>query len=197
MDHQICPITRMPPSRYSSTWATSLLNYRMGLSASPVRHRQLQWFSPLTTGNIETVDNLGDWIVHSSLALDNAGYPHISYDDQGTDDIKYAWYNGVNWHIEIVDREWSVNSHSLVLDGFGQPHISYSDYAYGDLKYARKWPFSIDKQVTPSDSLSDIDALTHTLTYSVTLSGPSWNYYLLDPLPDTVDYLPDSITIDI
>ena len=132
--------------------------------------------------------------MHSSLALDNAGYPHISYDDQGTDDIKYAWYNGVNWHIEIVDREWSVNSHSLVLDGFGQPHISYSDYAYGDLKYARKWPFSIDKQVTPSDSLSDIDALTHTLTYSVTLSGPSWNYYLLDPLPDTVDYLPDSIT---
>jgi hypothetical protein len=52
----------------------------------------------------------------------------------------------------------------------------------------------LDKQVAPSDSLDDASALTHTLTYSLTLFGPGLNAGLQDPLPDQVHYISGSIT---
>lgn len=41
------------------------------------------------------------------------------------------------WHVEAVDSEGSVGSHtSLALDADGYPHISYYDDGNGGLKYA-------------------------------------------------------------
>ncbi|MEE8389283.1 MAG: hypothetical protein V3S14_00595 [Anaerolineae bacterium] len=133
--------------------------------------------------------------MHTSLALDGAGHPHISYFDDTNDDLKCAWHDGTSWHIETVDSAGSVGVYpSLALDGAGHPHISYYDGIDDDLKYAQRLPFSLDKQVTPSDSLDDVNALTHTLIYSLTLFGPGLNARLRDPLSDDVHYVPGSIS---
>jgi hypothetical protein len=75
----------------------------------------------------------------TSLALDAAGHPHISYYDKGNGDgdLKYAHWTGSAWDIQTVDRVGNVGWYtSLALDGDGHPHISYYDHANGDLKYA-------------------------------------------------------------
>ena len=39
----------------------------------------------------------------TSLALDGAGNPSISYYDRANEDLKYAWCDGTAWHAETVD----------------------------------------------------------------------------------------------
>lgn len=72
---------------------------------------------------------------YTSLDLDADEYPHISYHDTTSGDLKYARWDGSQWRIETVDREGRTGSHtSLKLDKNGRPHISYYD---GRLRYAR------------------------------------------------------------
>jgi hypothetical protein len=70
---------------------------------------------------------------YTSLALDGADIPHISY--VGDTDLKYAHRDGLGWHIVIVDGAGDAHT-SLELDGAGRPHISYAGDTNGDLKYA-------------------------------------------------------------
>ena len=67
-----------------------------------------------------------------SLALDTAGHPRLSYDNNG---LKYAYHDGSTWQIQTVDASGSGGS--LALDKSDRPHISYSGtgglaYAYHD-----------------------------------------------------------------
>lgn len=85
---------------------------------------------------IETVDHTSVSPLSSSLALDRAGNPHISYDASG--DLKYARRTGSGWAIKTVDSQGNVGQDSsLALDRDGNPHISYYDASNADLKYAR------------------------------------------------------------
>jgi hypothetical protein len=92
---------------------------------------------------IETVDSAEDVGLHTSLALDGSGWPHISYYGCGTTllcdvgDLKYAWHDEAVWHIEVVDSVgWMGGYSSLALNESAQPHISYNDACNNDLKYA-------------------------------------------------------------
>ena len=82
---------------------------------------------------IETVDGEGDVGGCTALELDSLGRPHISYclhhPTYGTTygfNLKYAWHNGADWQIEVVDSdEWTGTDSSLALDELDRPHISY------------------------------------------------------------------------
>lgn len=81
----------------------------------------------------EIVDSADEVGMYSSLALDDEGYPHISYIDSVNDTLKYAYYNGVTWHIETLAKA-QVGSTSMALDAVNRPHIVY--IADGNIKHA-------------------------------------------------------------
>ncbi|MDY7080602.1 MAG: hypothetical protein SXV54_27285 [Chloroflexota bacterium] len=109
---------------------------------------------------VETVDDEGDVGFNTSLALDGAGWPHISYYDYALNNVKYAWYDGTSWHIEVVDSVGG-SFNSLALDGSGRPHISY--YSDAALKYA--WHDGVSWHIEAVDS---VVGFTHT---SLALDG--------------------------
>jgi hypothetical protein len=97
--------------------------------------------------------------MHSSLALDGMGHPHISYFDNTNGDLKYAWHDGAGWHVETVDTEgWVGWSNSLALDGADRPHISYQDASSYDLKHA--WHDGTAWRIETVDSEGDVGAST-------------------------------------
>lgn len=86
----------------------------------------------------QTVESAGSAGWFTSLALDNAGTPHISYQggDFANPVLKYARWTGSGWDIKpaVDNGGWYT---SLALDSAGNPHISYLDGS-NRLKYA-KW----------------------------------------------------------
>jgi Ca2+-binding RTX toxin-like protein len=92
--------------------------------------------------SILTVDSEGDVGEYSSLVLNAAGNPVISYYDYVNFDLKLVYCNDANCagdddSILAVDTAGDVGENSsLVLDAGGNPVISYQDYDNGDLKVA-------------------------------------------------------------
>ena len=90
---------------------------------------------------VETVPVTGstDTGLFTSLALDSAGHPHISFYDNDSHDLMYARYDGSGWQVQTVangsstDVGWFT---SLALGENDVLHISYYDYDKEDLKYA-------------------------------------------------------------
>ncbi len=94
-----------------------------------------------------TVEATGSVGTYTSLALDQADVPRISYMDATNTDLKYARYVGSGgncgpgnntWRCEVVDNNGNTGYYtSLVLDASGNPHISYySGIGAEDLRYA-------------------------------------------------------------
>jgi len=99
------------------------------------------WLSG-TTWFSETVDSTGqqkNWAMRggTSLELDQADMPHITYYDFTYGDLEFARFDGKVWIVQTVDSEGDVGSYSsLALDPVGCPHIAYHDRTSVDLKYA-------------------------------------------------------------
>ena len=97
--------------------------------------------APVTAGwSSVTVDSVGDVGWGTSLALDSAGNPRISYRDNSNADLKYAEWTGGSWTITTVDSGANVAEYytSLALDSAGNPRISYHDYTNHGMKYAER-----------------------------------------------------------
>jgi hypothetical protein len=93
-----------------------------------------------TGWTVETVDSLvqgGSWVGYrSSLVLDRAGHPHISYEDHGT--LKHAYWDGSRWRVQVVAPR-VVESYlysSMAIDHDDVLYVSYRDPADGSLKVA-------------------------------------------------------------
>jgi hypothetical protein len=89
----------------------------------------------------ETVDTAGGWgqseDQHTSLVLDGAGRPGISYYHYGDHELKHAYCDASGWRTETVESPFGpIAWASLAVDGSGWPHIGYCDWGLGDLKYA-------------------------------------------------------------
>jgi hypothetical protein len=139
--------------------------------------------------DIQVVDLVGtanffqNSLNYTSLALDSNGYPHISYFDGITSNLRYALWNGSSWVTQTVDALYNVGwCSSLALDSENRAHISYYDASNGDLRYVcspnasgfppqpSSTPWSTLHQEKMMSFLSDIvglDLTKYTLTTRV------------------------------
>lgn len=93
---------------------------------------------------LENVDSNSSILLNrSSIALDAGGNARISYQAcvyETSSDLKYAYWNGTNWAISIIDSNVSGDGlaeyNSLALDSEGKPRIAYNDRENGYIKYA-------------------------------------------------------------
>ncbi len=75
---------------------------------------------------------------YNDIALDAQGHPHFSYcvstssDARVCDFAKYLGFDGLEWHMAVLDRG-GYNT-AIALDTAGHPHISY--VSEGELHYA-------------------------------------------------------------
>ncbi|UCH50423.1 MAG: hypothetical protein JSV54_05210 [Chloroflexota bacterium] len=124
-----------------------------------------------------TADSVGDTGYWTSLALDGADHPHISYiidvppNDSVPFSLKYASYNGTAWNTETVDTESYFAATSLALGSCGYPHISYYDEtgpSTGDLTYARFIPAP---GLAVSKGGSAVSKVGDNVTYWVNISN--------------------------
>ena len=91
--------------------------------------------------NIETVDGTNPaelWVgSHTSLALNAADRPRISYHSISAGNLKYAAWDGAAWDIETVDTDADAGRFtSLALDESDKPRISYTEGSVTDLGFA-------------------------------------------------------------
>jgi hypothetical protein len=104
---------------------------------------------------------------HTSLALDSAGLPHISYFDSILGALRHTWYDGTQWHLQTVDPDAAGQYTSLAVDSADHLHISYYAYLASDLRYAyydgSAW------QLTAVDTAGDVGRYT-----SLALDPAGW-----------------------
>jgi len=72
----------------------------------------------------ETVDSAGTVGTYASLAVDTAGFSHVSYQDPGTGHLRYAWQDSAGWHVEVVTDQGGQGT-ALALSSDGTPHIGF------------------------------------------------------------------------
>ncbi len=136
---------------------------------------------------VETIAT-GSSVAMTSIAVDSAGSPHISYFGK-TRELMYAVKDETGWDIQIVATGNNELS-SLVLDSGGLAHISYLDYANVRFVYTEQTDDSTPPVTTASASSPGNTPYTFgdwtNQPISVTLSatddgsGVASTYYTLD-----------------
>jgi len=167
--------------------------------------------------NIETLPNSSGGQV--SIALNSQGYPYISYDcNPSTMRLKYAYWDGLTWHISVVDQNGNVGyNSSIAVDSQNHIHISYRNYDTLSLKYAfyngTTWQIStIDSQ--PISGVGTCIALDssgnpHIAYYQTdtgwgspnikyaSFNGTTWQIEIIDQYFTTGQFNADSIGLAI
>jgi len=81
--------------------------------------------------------------LHSSLALDLAGHPRISYTSAANDSLKYAvWTDGL-WSTVELKSGWQVAAYTALVLDKDHPRISYYDPGWRYLRLAWGEPFGV------------------------------------------------------
>jgi hypothetical protein len=81
----------------------------------------------------EEVDhtNYASWWT-TSICIGPDDLPGIAYKDPNSYEVKYAYYNGISWHIDIVDSFGGAveTQKALDIDSMGKPYFIYDGGAY-------------------------------------------------------------------
>ena len=84
----------------------------------------------------ETVDptNYANWWVTSIRVNPTTNLPTIAYKDPNTYQMKFAWDDGLAWHIDTVESVGGIRTQkALDIDSLGKPYIVYNNtVAYKD-----------------------------------------------------------------
>jgi hypothetical protein len=81
-----------------------------------------------------TTQNYASWWT-TSICIGPDDLPGVAYKDPNSYEVKYAYHDGVSWHVDIVDSlGGSVRTQkALDIDSLGKPYFIYSPYlAYKD-----------------------------------------------------------------
>ena len=81
------------------------------------RGRQDEKWSKMTVGK--------DAGTFESLATDSQGFPHLAYNSPVRKGVTYAYWDGKQWHFQVIDGVSTQFSTSLQLDATGNPRIAY------------------------------------------------------------------------
>ena len=99
-------------------------------------HLYYAWYDGATWQS-EVADGAPGVGQYASLALDDAGQPHIAYYDGVASDLRYARRDANGWHVQVVAADGAVGLHaSLALDAAGWPHIAFYDDTAGAVRVA-------------------------------------------------------------
>jgi hypothetical protein len=127
---------------------------------------------------IEEVDNdhIGGDI---SLCLDSIDFPHISYnywDDYGPEKLMYVYFDGKEWHKEVVDvgTNVAIAGTSIAIDNNNFPHISYNDA--DNLRYAR-YGYGVGIDLTSFTAKPNNNAITLNWSVSTDENITGFNLY--------------------
>ncbi len=72
-----------------------------------------------------------------SIAVDAAGFVHVTYYDLDGGDLRYATNRYGSWSTQAVDTAGTVGAtSSLAVDAAGKAYVAYYDYSHDDLLYA-------------------------------------------------------------
>ena len=127
--------------------------------------------------NLQVVDSVGNVGSFSSLAIGKDNLPQISYVDIGYTILKYAKFDGLTWHIQVVDSQGGDGT-SLALDSNDNPYISYCDIRQSELKYAKFSGGSIEVVDSMSSSFFYtslvLDSYTKIHTLAMLLQVDIW-----------------------
>ena len=122
--------------------------------------------------------------------LDSQGNPHLAYYDSDNSDVKYAYWDGTAWQIEVVDSAGDIGLYmDFTLDSEDHAHISYYDDLGeydGNLKYAHwngsSWDIeTVDTGTdTGTDTSIDIDSngyphIAYVDNYNAILKYAKWD----------------------
>ena len=90
---------------------------------------------------VRTVDGDGGSGKFNSMAADAKGGLHIGYGNVSAGDMRYAYWNGSSWALEMVERHSTEAatflgySAAIAVDKAGVPHVAYSDPNNRIIKY--------------------------------------------------------------
>jgi hypothetical protein len=77
-----------------------------------------------------------------SLVADSQGFPHLTYNSPVRRGVRYAYWDGKQWHIQLIDPVATQFTTSIQLDASGNPRIAYFESTHTNkgngakLKYA-------------------------------------------------------------
>ncbi len=141
---------------------------------------------------IETIDSAGDVGKFPSLALDNAGRPHITYLDWTgqSASIRYAYHDGTDWQYDQIDLIDDLQiaffgarrTTAVVLDEHDNVYVAYCDKSV--LRFARQME---DGWVTEDVAVPQLSntVLAQFVTLELAADGrPHLSYF---EIPETLD----------